>query len=236
MKNGVYNPGYQMSVVVTHPAAPDSGDPVRCGAMTGIALGDEGDGGNIATETTVNFGPFVADLSTAAIDDIGNNAIAVYDELYYVDADTPVLSKKTSGYFYGYALEVIGAGETATINVLHAQNSVSGLGGGGCNLPLHASQEITGPGAITVDGCGIYPVSAAGGAGGADDLDTITGAVMGEVYLLVCDLEADTITVTDLGGNIDLAGVAMTLDDPGDTLTLVKIPNGVSEQSRSGNA
>jgi len=59
---------------------------------------------------------------------------------------------------------------------------------------------------------------------------------MGEIYVLVCNAEADTITVGDLTGNIDLAGVAMTLDDPGDTLTLCKVPNGVSELSRSGNA
>ena len=33
--------------------SPVSGDPVRVGEMTGIALTDEGDGGNGATETTV---------------------------------------------------------------------------------------------------------------------------------------------------------------------------------------
>ena len=39
------DPGNVLSVVVTNPAAPDSGDPVRFGSLTGLALVDEGDGG-----------------------------------------------------------------------------------------------------------------------------------------------------------------------------------------------
>lgn len=118
-KNIIHKPGYQLSVVVTDPATPASGDPVRYGNLTGLALVDEGDGGNAATETTVDFGPFVADLSVKAVDGSGNSAVVVGDALWYVDADTPKLSKKTTGYFFGFALEAITSGSTDTINVMH---------------------------------------------------------------------------------------------------------------------
>jgi hypothetical protein len=34
-KNIVYEPGYEYAVVVTDPATPNSGDPVRFGSLTG---------------------------------------------------------------------------------------------------------------------------------------------------------------------------------------------------------
>src|SRR5690349_367492 len=114
-KNIVFDPGYQLSVVVTDPATPASGDPVRCGQLTGIALVDEGDGGNESTETTVNFGPYVADHPVKGVDGGGNSAVQKFDPLWYVDADSPKLSKKATGYFYGFALGTVGSGETATI-------------------------------------------------------------------------------------------------------------------------
>ena len=111
---------FALPVVVTNPTAPVSNDPVRYGELTGLALTDEGEGGNLATETTVEFGAFIADLSVKGIDDSGNSAVAVGDTIYYVDADTPKLSKKASGYFFGFAMETVGSGSTGTINVLHA--------------------------------------------------------------------------------------------------------------------
>lgn len=110
-------PGYYLSVVCTHPTTPSSGDPVRFGERTGIAMTDESAGGNATGYTTVYFGPCVAELSVKGIDDSGNSAVAVGDSIYYVDADTPVLSKKASGYFVGFALGTVGSGQTATINV-----------------------------------------------------------------------------------------------------------------------
>lgn len=115
--NIVKEPGWRLSVVCSDPAAPDSGDPVRYGAMTGIAETDEGAGGNISTETSVYFGPCVVDVSVKGVDDSGNSAVALGDTIFYVDADTPKLSKKASGYFFGFALEVIDSGATATIQV-----------------------------------------------------------------------------------------------------------------------
>lgn len=111
---------FALPVVVSNPATPVSGDPVRYGELTGLALTDEGAGGNIATETTVEFGAFVAGLSVKGVDDSGNSAVAVGDSIYYVDADTPKLSKKASGYFFGFALGTVGTGATATVDVMHA--------------------------------------------------------------------------------------------------------------------
>lgn len=109
---------YVFSVAATDPATPSSGDPVRFGELTGLALTDEGDGGNISTETTVYFGPGKVNYSVKAIDDSGNSPVAVGDTLYYTDADTPKISKKASGYFVGFALAIVPTGTTVTISVL----------------------------------------------------------------------------------------------------------------------
>jgi hypothetical protein len=58
-------------------------------------------------------------LSVAGITDgPGNSPVAVGDTIYYVDADTPKLSKKTAGYPFGVALEIVTTGATKTIKVL----------------------------------------------------------------------------------------------------------------------
>jgi hypothetical protein len=107
------------SVACSSPAAPVTGDPVRYGYLTGVALTDKGEGGNAATETTVDFGQAIWDLSVKGVDDDGDSAVAVGNAIFYVDADTPKLSKKVSGYFFGIAMEAVGSGLTATIQVLH---------------------------------------------------------------------------------------------------------------------
>jgi len=111
MKNYVQD-GKVLYVAVTHPTSPKSGDPVRVGDFCGVAVGDEGADG----KTPVLVGA-VVDVSVKAIDGTGNSAIAIGDALYYVDADTPPISKKTSGTLFGYALEPVSAGATDTINV-----------------------------------------------------------------------------------------------------------------------
>jgi hypothetical protein len=135
---------FAMPVVVTHPAAPDSGDPVRYGVFTGVALTDEGAGGNAAAETTVNFGPCVVDVSVKGIDDSGNSAVAAGDIITYTDADTPPLSKKSSGYFFGFALEAVGSGLTGTIQVLKPATPGSGtLASGGVGATQLATGAVT---------------------------------------------------------------------------------------------
>jgi hypothetical protein len=113
---------FQISLAVSHPTAgtaPLSGQPVRVGTITGIALTDKGDGGNAATHTTVNLGSYVAVHTVDGVDGDGNSAVALYDPLYYVDGDAPNLSKKATGVFYGYALGTVASGEEGEIEVMH---------------------------------------------------------------------------------------------------------------------
>lgn len=157
--NIIYEPGYNLSVVCSNPTTPASGDPVRYGNMTGIALTDEGEGGNIATETTVNFGPFVADLSVKGVDADGNSPVAVGDALWYVDADTPKLSKKATGYFYGFAMEAIASGETDTINVMHVPAPGTGsLASGSIGTTQLANNGVTAGKLTATLGTGFVPL------------------------------------------------------------------------------
>ena len=138
--NEVFKPGTQLSVVCTNPTTPASGGPVRYGMATGIALITEASDGL----TTVDFGSGVWDLSVKGIDDSGNSAVAVGDAIFYVDADTPKLSKKSSGYFFGIAMEVVSSAATTTINVMHVQSPGSGtLGTGTVGTSNLASGAVT---------------------------------------------------------------------------------------------
>jgi len=115
-KNMRHERATELSCVCTDPTTPASGDPVRVGERCGVALTDESAGGNATGYTSVRFeGGF--DLSVKGVDGSGNAAVAVGDKLYYVDADTPKLSKKTAGHFFGYAGAAITSGSTATIEV-----------------------------------------------------------------------------------------------------------------------
>ncbi len=113
-KNMIRANADEISVTVTHPTTPTSGAPCRYGQRCGVALTDESAGGNATGNTTVKFsGTF--DLSVKGIDGSGNSAVAKGDKIYYTDADTPVLSKKATGAFFGYAEEAITSGSTDTI-------------------------------------------------------------------------------------------------------------------------
>lgn len=111
------------AVACSDPAVPVSNDPVRFGELTGICVVTEGQGGNAATEATVFFGDFEAKFSVKGIDGVGNSAVAPGDSIYYVDADTPKLSKKATGFFYGEAMEAVTSGATATIKVKHISSA-----------------------------------------------------------------------------------------------------------------
>lgn len=108
-------------VVCTHPAAPDSGDPVRLGVKVGVAIADEGDGGAAATETIVDFRPQVWDL---VVDDNETGGIAVGAKLYYHDTGTGTPSTSinntatSADAVVGIALEAVADEATATIQVL----------------------------------------------------------------------------------------------------------------------
>ena len=142
--NVKFDPGNVLSVVCTDPTTPTSGAPVRYGNLCGLALTDESDGGNASGNTSVHFGPFVADLSVAAVDDSGNSAVALGDALFYVDADTPKLSKKQAGYFFGFAMETITSGATDTILVQKLPTAGSGaIASSGVTTTKIAANAVT---------------------------------------------------------------------------------------------
>lgn len=137
--NKIFDRADVLSVVCSNPTTPASGDPVRFGQRVGVALTDELTDGT----TTVQFRG-VFDLSVKGINDSGNSAVAVGDALFYVDADTPKISKKSSGYFIGTALETVGSGSTATIQVALQDSPGSGtLGTGTVGSTNLASAAVT---------------------------------------------------------------------------------------------
>ena len=116
--NEVFDNGDWLSVTCSHPTTPASGDPVRYGELVGVAqTAERADGKTSVTFKGVHL------LSVKGVDGGGNSAVAVGDKIYYVDADTPVLSKKNTGRFVGHAVETatnagtVGSGSTATIPV-----------------------------------------------------------------------------------------------------------------------
>lgn len=116
MKNYI-SEGKFLNAVCSHPATPNSGDPVLIGQIPGVAVTDEGDGGNAATETTVcTKGIF--DLTVEGTDASGNKAVGVGDKVYYDTAGDPVLSVDATKVFFGYALEAVDSAASAVIKVL----------------------------------------------------------------------------------------------------------------------
>jgi predicted RecA/RadA family phage recombinase len=89
-----------------------SGDPVVVGQLAGVALVDRDADGYSQVQLEGVFS-----LSVKGVDGVGDSAVAVGDAIYYVSADTPPLSKKNTGVLFGYALEAVTAGATATIKV-----------------------------------------------------------------------------------------------------------------------
>lgn len=110
-RNIVFEEGDQFSAICTDPAIPASGDPVLLGQIPGVAVIAEGADG-LATIKTDG----VATLSVKGTNG-SNAAIAAGDIVYYVTANTPKLSVTTSGVRFGYALEAVTSGATATIRV-----------------------------------------------------------------------------------------------------------------------
>src|SRR5690606_25713924 len=121
--NEVYHDAEFLSVVCTKPDSPDAGAPVRVGNMTRVALTAERTDGY----TSVDFGTRVWDLS---VTDTGGGGIAIGDTLF-IDANCTLIDDTSSGYFFGFALETIGAGLTDTIKVLHVASPGSGTLGAG---------------------------------------------------------------------------------------------------------
>jgi hypothetical protein len=93
-----------------------SGDPVVIGtALTGVAETTRDADGN-AIVRLPNM-PIYA-FSVKGIDGSGNSPVAIGDKLYNTMGDTPHLSKKATGVYFGVALGAVGSGLTATIDVM----------------------------------------------------------------------------------------------------------------------
>ena len=134
--NIIYEPGYNISVVASYPASPVSGGVCIYGDLAGIAEIDK----NATTgETTVNFGPWIADLSVTG--SIG--AIAKGAPLFASKATTVVISNNSAGVFLGYANEAVDNGATATIEVIHPP-----MIGGIMSAGAIGTSELA-PGAVT---------------------------------------------------------------------------------------
>lgn len=111
--NIIYEPGYNIPVVASYPTSPKSGGVCIYGDLAGIAEIDE----NATTgETTVNFGPWIADLP---VTDSITGGIAKGASLFASKATPVVISNDSTGVFLGYANETVGDSATATIEVIH---------------------------------------------------------------------------------------------------------------------
>ena len=105
--------GRDMSVTVTDPPTPVAGDPVLWGEVPGVAVTDEREDG----KTTVRFYG-VYELSVQAVDTAGASDVNDADKIYYTAGDTPPLSKKDTGVFFGQAYDgTITAGATSIVQV-----------------------------------------------------------------------------------------------------------------------
>lgn len=116
--NEVFEDGDFMSVVCTQPATPASGDPVLYGQRPGVALTDEGEGGNAATATSVTF-KGVHLLNVEGVTGAGNSAVAPGDILYYDAAATIKINKdSTNGVRFGYAHGSVASAGSGVIAVI----------------------------------------------------------------------------------------------------------------------
>lgn len=115
-KNIRFRPGDAISIVATDPAIPASGDPLLMGLLPGVALKNELPDGTVSAVLEC-----VADLSVKAVTTGASNvAVAAGDLIYYVPGNTPKLSKAVGdagAQRFGYALDPITSGATATIRV-----------------------------------------------------------------------------------------------------------------------
>lgn len=99
-----------------------SGDPVAVGGIVGVALTDTGTDGKSVIRRKGVF-----ELSVEGVNMVDNEgtweyadvAVSVGDKLYYDAGKTIKINKNDhSGVFFGYALETVGLGANATIQVL----------------------------------------------------------------------------------------------------------------------
>lgn len=96
-----------------------SGDPVAVGEIVGVALTDADASGNAQIQTEGVFTLAVVGQSYDSVNAVYvDTAVNIGDAIYY---DNGTLNKNDAGVLFGYALEAVAAGATATIKVKLAQ-------------------------------------------------------------------------------------------------------------------
>jgi len=208
MTNEVFFRAEQLNVAVASGVV--AGDPVMVGGMAAIAVTTRDSSGN-ATVKRVGADTF----SVKGINDAGNIAVTAGDAIYYVDGDTPKLSKKASGKFFGFALGAVTSGSTASISVTCEGGAVVGQADAGVHT-------------LIVDTNGTTPVTALG-ATLAQSIK-ILGA-----FLISKDTTAGNITLaftsagsvvviakgTAAGAVVGGVSIANSVGAAGDTLSVV---------------
>jgi hypothetical protein len=114
--NEVFLPGNAISIAATDPVTPASGDPILYGQLPGVSLVAERADGTTSARLDGIWNLSVKGVTTAA----ANSAVAGGDLIYYVPGNTPKLSKAVGdagAVRFGYALDPVNAGATATIRV-----------------------------------------------------------------------------------------------------------------------
>ncbi|GAA0494830.1 hypothetical protein Ade02nite_19640 [Paractinoplanes deccanensis] len=101
------------ALVCSQPATPQSGDPVVCGQIPGVALTAE-DANGVTTVALDGTADLLVKGETTT-----DAAIAVGDILYYDAAATPhkINKDNTNGVRFGYAMAAVASGATSTIPV-----------------------------------------------------------------------------------------------------------------------
>lgn len=167
-QQGDYIAVWHKSVICTHPTTPAKGLPCRVGLETGVALTNESTAGtdlsgNPTGYTTIDVGPGRWKLSVKGVNDSGNSAVADGDALFYVDGDindgTGFLSKKSSGYFFGWARGAVNSGSTTSITVDHQGTPGSGtLATGAIGATQLAANAVTAAKLTSTLGTGFIPL------------------------------------------------------------------------------
>ncbi len=188
-----------------------SGDPVLVGSRTGVALTDRDADGY----ATVDFwGAY--NLSVKAIDDAGNSEVDWFTPIYYVDADTPKLSKKASGRLFGFAAvspksanPLIAGGATATIEI--AQVDAFGPGTADITGAIIGTNQLAN-GAVTAPKIASGIIKTALIAGGAAGDHVVTGMVATDEILMVLEFvsAASIATATMLTSEFTAGAGKMT--------------------------
>ena len=110
------------NILVAVPSGVKSGDPVAVGGITGVALIDAEDDGTCIIRRKGVFELNVEGVNMVENESVweyGNVAVSIGDKLYYDATRTVKINKNDhSGTFFGYALETVGSGANATIQVL----------------------------------------------------------------------------------------------------------------------